>query len=208
MARYHDRGDQGTVPELYSVFAGEVTSIQQYGAFIKIPRCKKNGLVHKSHISNSRVEDVSDVLALGDKVYCKVISLGDEGDDKVKISLSMKNINQDDGTDLDPNQVQLVQDEKRRKKSGTYIPEKIELGVVLNTTCRKCGCKGHLAQDCFKIPGGKSYELLPEDDSFLTALSQPTPSDKSSHKKKKKKDKKHKNKKKHKHRDNDSESGF
>ena len=34
------------------------------------------GLVHKSEISTTRVDEVADVLSVGDQVFCKVLSHG------------------------------------------------------------------------------------------------------------------------------------
>ncbi|XP_071795466.1 uncharacterized protein [Asterias amurensis] len=213
MSEYrHDRREQGRhrggqddhdeMPELYSIFHGEVASIQAYGAFVKIPGFKKNGLVHKTQISSTRVEDVTEILEIGDRVYCKVISLGEDGNGK--ISLSMKVVNQGNGNDQDPNLVLTKQEEQRRKKGGSFVQPKIELGAVLNTVCRKCGTKGHLAQDCFKTPGGKSYELLGDEDLSLPSIQEAkTPS---AHQKKKKKKEKKKKSKKSRHRSSSSDS--
>ncbi|XP_033611334.1 nucleolar protein of 40 kDa isoform X2 [Cryptotermes secundus] len=85
--------------------------------------------------------------------------------DDNKIALSMKVVNQGNGKDLDPNGVQIHQDEQRRK---IHIPgsgkKTIQLEAVFNTTCSKCGTRGHLARDCFKSPDGKTYELIPEEE--------------------------------------------
>ncbi|XP_022091743.1 nucleolar protein of 40 kDa-like [Acanthaster planci] len=195
---------QSEAPELYSIFDGEVVSIQSYGAFVNIPGFHKNGLVHKTQISSARVEDVSEVLALGDRVFCKVISLGE--DDNSKISLSMKFVDQGQGKDLDPNLVQMKQEEQRRKKGRTFVQPKIELGAVFNTVCKKCGTKGHLAKDCFQMPGTKTYDLLPdEDDAVLQLGAKEIPTLSPPKKKKKKKEKKKKSKK-HRHQSVSSDS--
>lgn len=36
------------------IFLGEVASVQNYGAFIKIPGCKQQGLVHKTQVPNKQ----------------------------------------------------------------------------------------------------------------------------------------------------------
>ncbi|XP_052066207.1 zinc finger CCHC domain-containing protein 17-like [Mytilus californianus] len=180
------------LPALYSVFYGEVAALQPYGAFIKIPGYRKQGLVHKSQMSKARVEDPSEMLAVGEMVYCKVVSV--EGD---KIGLSMKVINQTTGKDEDSANVQLSLDERKNRKGFRMERAKIELGAVLDTTCKKCGGHGHLAQDCFHAKGGKTYELIPEDE--LVSPSKET--DTSSSRKRKKKEKKAKKSKKHRHSD-------
>ena len=151
---------------LNSIFLGEVASVQSYGAFVKIPGCSQQGLVHRSQISKVNVPDVSEVLAKGDRVWCKVVSNTDDG----KIGLSMKVVDQGSGKDLDPNGVQMQLDEQRRKE---WVPgekrKTISLDAVFNTTCSKCGTRGHLSKDCFQVAGGKTYDLIPEEDKTSPA---------------------------------------
>ncbi|GFN78750.1 nucleolar protein of 40 kda [Plakobranchus ocellatus] len=173
------------------VIGMEVASLQAYGAFIKIPGCKKQGLVHKSQMSSVRIEDPSEMLAKGEKVYCKVIGMEGEGE---KISLSMKVVNQTTGKDLDPNNVQLEQDSKKRRQWQHIGKDKIELGAELNTTCRKCGGHGHLTMDCFAGKDGTQYDLIPDIET-LTALPPISKHSSSAHKQKKKKKEKKKKKK-------------
>lgn len=94
----------------------------------------------------------------GERVWCKVISIGDDG----KIGLSMKYVNQGNGTDLDPNGVQLQRDIQKKKIIEKHEHKTIHLEAILNTTCKKCGTAGHLSNDCFMSPDGKKYELIPE----------------------------------------------
>lgn len=109
-------------------------------------------------VSSARVDDVVDVLQRGERVWCKVINIGEDG----KVGLSMKHVNQGNGKDLDPNGIALQMDEQRRKKFVPGQKRPIELEAILDTTCTKCGTRGHLASDCFSTPDGKKYELLPE----------------------------------------------
>lgn len=51
------------------------------------------------------------------------------------------------------------QRKERPDRSGTKA---ITLDAVFNTTCTKCGVAGHLGKFCFKAPGSKSYDLIPE----------------------------------------------
>ncbi|KAE8624063.1 hypothetical protein XENTR_v10005815 [Xenopus tropicalis] len=185
------------LPELYDIFKGEVASVTDYGAFIKIPGCRRQGLVHKSHMSSSHVDRPSEVVDVGEKVWVKVIGR-ETKDGKEKVSLSMKVVNQGDGKDLDPNNVGLEQDERKRREFKDYSRQKITLEAVLNTVCKKCGCKGHFAKDCFMQPGGTKYSLLPEEEDE-------DPKKDTRPAKKKKKDKEKKRKKHHKEKQ-DSES--
>ncbi|XP_050788332.1 zinc finger CCHC domain-containing protein 17 [Gopherus flavomarginatus] len=187
-----------TLPELYDVFQGEVAAVTEYGAFIKIPGCRKQGLVHRTHMSACRVDKPSEMVDVGDKVWVKLIGR-EMKDDKLKLSLSMKVVNQGTGKDLDPNNVALDQDERKKRSFRDYTSQKITLEAVLNTVCKKCGCKGHFAKECFVQPGGTKYSLIPEEDETAEYEGDK----KSSHaensskkkKKEKKKKKKHKSKK-------------
>lgn len=171
--------------ELNQIFLGEVASIQNYGAFIRIPGTSQQGLIHRTQVSSVYVDNVAEVLQKGERVWCKVISVAEDG----KIGLSMKHVNQGNGTDLDPNGVELQKDMQRKKTPGTVQRRAIKLEAVLNTTCTKCGTKGHLSKDCFMSPDGKKYELIPE----MEEESVPEPVDED---KEKNVEKKHKLKKK------------
>ncbi|XP_035038398.1 nucleolar protein of 40 kDa [Hippoglossus stenolepis] len=191
------------LPPLYSIAKGEVVSVQTYGAFVRLPGYKKEGLVHVSEMSASRVESASEIVDVGEQVWIKVI--GKEiRDEKVKMSFSMKAVNQGTGRDLDPNNVNAEQDARRRKMFRDQTGNRITLEAVLNTTCAKCGCKGHFTKDCFSAPG-LQYALLPEEEAGeprqqqqqqpSTAALRPD-SDKKKKKKKEKKMKKRKREKK------------
>ncbi|XP_026813599.1 nucleolar protein of 40 kDa-like [Rhopalosiphum maidis] len=157
------------------IFIGEVASVQNYGAFIRIPGTKQQGLVHRTQLSRVPVDDATDVLSKGDKIWAKVI-----GTDDGKISLSMKLVDQGSGRDLDPNGVQMFQDEQRRKiQPNSKGKRTIQLDAVYNTKCVRCGTGGHLAKDCFKGTSGKIYDLLPDDDETEVLHVAPNQSEKS-----------------------------
>ncbi|XP_064381001.1 zinc finger CCHC domain-containing protein 17 isoform X1 [Dromaius novaehollandiae] len=159
------------LPELYAIFQGEVATVTEYGAFIKIPGCRKQGLVHKTHMSSCRVDKPSEIVDVGDKVWVKLIGK-EMKDDKLKLSLSMKVVNQGTGKDLDPNNVSLDQDERKKRTFRDYTSQKITLEAVLNTVCKKCGCKGHFAKECFMQPGGTKYSLIPEEEEEEAATAE------------------------------------
>ncbi|XP_050765774.1 zinc finger CCHC domain-containing protein 17 [Gymnogyps californianus] len=190
------------LPELYAIFQGEVATVTEYGAFIKIPGCRKQGLVHKTHMSSCRVDKPSEIVDVGDKVWVKLIGK-EMKDDKLKLSLSMKVVNQGTGKDLDPNNVSLDQDERKKRTFRDYTSQKITLEAVLNTVCKKCGCKGHFAKECFVQPGGTKYSLIPEEEEEEVAAAAGYEKEKKTsladdsskkRKKEKKKKKKHKSK--------------
>ncbi|KAL0122284.1 hypothetical protein PUN28_007192 [Cardiocondyla obscurior] len=177
--------------ELNQIFLGEIASVQNYGAFVRIPGTSQQGLIHRSQVSTAHVDNVADVLQKGERVWCKVISLGEDG----KIGLSMKHVKQGNGTDLDPNGVELQRDLQRRKIPGTAQRKTIQLEAVLNTTCTKCGTRGHLSKDCFMSPDGKKYELIPEIEEESIPESNSENTVKTVEKKHKSKKKKRKSKK-------------
>ncbi|MDR0744390.1 MAG: polyribonucleotide nucleotidyltransferase [Holosporales bacterium] len=74
------------LPEIGSIFDGKVVKIMDFGAFVSIGN--KEGLVHISNISEHRINEVSDVLKLGQKVKVKVIDIDDRG----RIKLTMKGV--------------------------------------------------------------------------------------------------------------------
>ncbi|XP_051245440.1 nucleolar protein of 40 kDa [Dicentrarchus labrax] len=201
------------LPPLYSIAKGEVVSVQTYGAFVRLPGYKKEGLVHVSEMSATRVESASEIVDMGEQVWIKVI--GKEiRDDKVKLSFSMKAVNQGTGRDLDPNNVMAEQDSRRRKQFRDHTGNRITLEAVLNTTCSKCGCKGHFTKDCFSAPG-LQYALLPEEGDEEPQQQQQqqqqqsatvAPQQDSEKKKKKKKEKKMKKKRKRERKESESDS--
>ncbi|XP_078538025.1 zinc finger CCHC domain-containing protein 17 isoform X2 [Lissotriton helveticus] len=156
-------------------------------------------------MSACRVDNPSEVVDVGENVWVKVIGK-EETDGKMKLSLSMKVVNQGTGKDQDPNNVVLDQEERKKREFRDYSKQKITLEAVLNTICKKCGCKGHFAKDCFTQPGGTKYSLVPEMEEEEEEEQPSQPNQVESSSKKRKKDKKSKKKKKHKEKRLSSES--
>jgi polyribonucleotide nucleotidyltransferase len=82
-------------PELGVVYTGKVVKVVDFGAFVNFLG-SKDGLVHISELAAQRVGKTSDVVNMGDEVKVKVIGFDDRG----KIKLSMKAVNQETGEDL------------------------------------------------------------------------------------------------------------
>ncbi|KAG9355558.1 hypothetical protein JZ751_000396 [Albula glossodonta] len=192
------------LPQLYSILRGEVASVTAYGAFVKIPGCRKQGLVHKSEMSSCRVDNPSEIVDVGEQVWVKVIGREIQ-DEKVKLSFSMKSVNQGTGKDLDPNNVNLEQDERRRRQFRDHTSRRITLEAVLNTTCKKCGCKGHFAKDCFSQPG-LQYSLVPDEEEEVQEDVADSSTQQQHKRKKEKKSKKKRKKKEKKQSSSDSDS--
>jgi len=70
--------------ELGKIYEGEITRIEEYGAFVEIMK-GTTGLLHVSKIADERVENVTDYVKLGDKV--KVIVTEIEFGGKFKLSM-------------------------------------------------------------------------------------------------------------------------
>ncbi len=82
-------------PEVGVIYDGKVVKIVDFGAFVNFIG-KRDGLVHISEIAPRRIKSVSDVLSEGDNVKVKVLGIDDRG----KVKLSMKAVNQESGEDL------------------------------------------------------------------------------------------------------------
>ena len=74
-------------PEVGKIYEGTVVTIKDFGAFVNImPGI--DGMLHVSQISDKRVEKVTDVLKIGQKVRVKLVAI----DDKGRLSLTMKHL--------------------------------------------------------------------------------------------------------------------
>lgn len=71
--------------EVGEVLTGKVVRIMNFGAFVSLPG-GKDGLVHISKLANERVNNVEDVVKIGDEVTVKVMEIDAQG----RINLSRK----------------------------------------------------------------------------------------------------------------------
>ena len=77
-------------PEVGKIYKGKVVSIKDFGAFVNIlPGI--DGMLHISQISDKHLDKVTDVLNVGDEVKVRLDAI----DDKGRLSLSMKRVEQD-----------------------------------------------------------------------------------------------------------------
>ncbi len=83
-------------PEINRIYDGKVVKIADFGAFVNFLGAK-DGLVHVSEIAPHRVNKVTDELSEGQHVKVKVIGIDNRG----KVKLSMKRVNQETGEDLE-----------------------------------------------------------------------------------------------------------
>lgn len=111
-------------PEVGKIYSGRVANIVPFGCFVQLMGLKKRweGLVHISQLrSEGRVTDVLEVVSRGANVKVKVMSMAGQ-----KVSLSMKEVNQETGADLNPGSHSHLNDEARdrnpdRPMAGTSM---------------------------------------------------------------------------------------
>jgi len=84
-------------PEEGMVYDGKVVKIVDFGAFVNFFG-KRDGLVHVSQIENRRLNHPSDVLKEGQDVKVKLLGFDDRG----KVRLSMKVVDQATGEEVKP----------------------------------------------------------------------------------------------------------
>ena len=106
---------QGIVaePEVGKIYEGTVVKAVDFGAFVNFfgPR---DGLVHISQMAPNRVEQVSDVVKEGDKVKVKLLGFDDRG----KVRLSMKHVNQETGEEIVYENEPAEQPREKREGGG------------------------------------------------------------------------------------------
>jgi len=88
-------------PELGVIYNGKVVKTVDFGAFVNFLGAK-DGLVHISELQNGRTEKTTDICKEGDEVKVKVIGFDDRG----KVKLSMKRVDQETGADLEANEAE------------------------------------------------------------------------------------------------------
>jgi polyribonucleotide nucleotidyltransferase len=86
-------------PELGHIYEGTVVKVMDFGAFVNFFGAK-DGLVHISQLATRRVQNVKDVVKEGDKVKVKLLGFDERG----KVRLSMKVVDQTTGEDLEAKQ--------------------------------------------------------------------------------------------------------
>ncbi|CAK8675172.1 unnamed protein product [Clavelina lepadiformis] len=110
-SRYrHSRSSRKTYNEevrLGDIYDAKVSSLMQFGCFVQLEgfRKRQEGLVHISELRNEgRVVNVSDVIKRGQRCKVKVLSISG-----AKLSLTMKDVDQKTGEDLNPSRTRRIQ---------------------------------------------------------------------------------------------------
>lgn len=75
--------DIGVEIEIGRIYRGRVTGIKEFGCFVEV-KAGKEGLVHISELSDTRVNRTEDVVKMGEEVWVKCIGVDDKG--RVKLS--------------------------------------------------------------------------------------------------------------------------
>jgi polyribonucleotide nucleotidyltransferase len=88
-------------PEIGQIYKGKVVKIVEFGAFVNFFG-SKDGLVHVSQLAPGRPKQVKDVVKEGQEVFVKLLGFDDRG----KVRLSMKIVDQATGKELPPEQAQ------------------------------------------------------------------------------------------------------
>jgi polyribonucleotide nucleotidyltransferase len=81
--------------EIGVIYNGKVVKTADFGAFVNFLGAK-DGLVHISELGQGRVAKTTDVVKQGDSVKVKVIGFDDRG----KVKLSMRQVDQETGADI------------------------------------------------------------------------------------------------------------
>ncbi|WP_139412781.1 polyribonucleotide nucleotidyltransferase [Bartonella mastomydis] len=92
-------------PEVGAIYQGTVVKTADFGAFINFFG-SRDGLVHISQLASERVTKTTDVVKEGDKVWVKLMGFDERG----KVRLSMKVVDQETGKEMTDDQ--SVKEEK------------------------------------------------------------------------------------------------
>ncbi len=82
-------------PEVGQIYDGKIVKVMDFGAFVNFFG-PKDGLVHVSELARERVNSPKDVVKEGQAVKVKLLGFDDRG----KVRLSMKQVDQETGEDL------------------------------------------------------------------------------------------------------------
>jgi polyribonucleotide nucleotidyltransferase len=99
-------------PEIGHIYEGTVVKTMDFGAFVNFFGAK-DGLVHISQLAANRVQKTTDVVKEGDKVKVKLLGFDERG----KVRLSMKVVDQATGEDLEAKQ-KAERSEQREAAGG------------------------------------------------------------------------------------------
>jgi polyribonucleotide nucleotidyltransferase len=100
-------------PEVGVIYTGKVVKTVDFGAFVNFLGAR-DGLVHISELAPHRVGKTTDVVKVGDQVKVKVLGFDDRG----KVKLSMKQVDQATGEDISGR----IAEERRHREEAKAAP--------------------------------------------------------------------------------------
>jgi len=86
------------------VYSGKVTKLEKFGAFVDIG-AERPGLVHISELASYRVDEVSEIVKVGEAVQVKVLSVDPR---KKQIKLSIKALEEFDSDEAEAEEAPLT----------------------------------------------------------------------------------------------------
>ncbi len=101
-------------PEVGVIYSGKVVKTVDFGAFVNFLGAR-DGLVHISELAPHRVAKTIDVVKVGDQVKVKVLGFDDRG----KVKLSMKQVDQATGEDIS---AKLAEERRQRDEAKAVQP--------------------------------------------------------------------------------------
>ncbi|AWM88805.1 polyribonucleotide nucleotidyltransferase [Microvirga sp. 17 mud 1-3] len=103
-------------PEINMIYEGTVVKVMEFGAFVNFFG-SRDGLVHISELAKNRVGKVTDVVKEGDKVKVKFLGTDERG----KVRLSMKVVDQETGEDI-TEKLKAEKDAERAERDAQKQP--------------------------------------------------------------------------------------
>ena len=106
------------------ILQGKVVRMESYGAFVEFSLSNKGhrrpprGLLHISQMAPHRVEQVSDIVQMGQELYCRVLEV-----DHDRIRLSLVGVNTETG-EYDPTVASTREETSRRHTTGNGEPSR------------------------------------------------------------------------------------
>ena len=115
-------------PEVGQIYKGKVVKIVEFGAFVNFFGAR-DGLVHISQMSDRRLKHASEILKEGSEVYVKVMGFDDRG----KVRLAMKGIDQKTGKEVPP--IRAAFGATRELRFIGVIPEPLLKHIIPEAAC-------------------------------------------------------------------------
>ena len=122
-------------PEVGQIYDGNIVKVMEFGAFVNFFGAK-DGLVHISQLAANRVQKTSDVVKEGDKVKVKLLGFDDRG----KVRLSMKVVDQATGEDLEAKQKAESAPAARIRRTDHNFAKRRHFAASFYLGCRKRCC--------------------------------------------------------------------